>query len=60
MFPSQDVRFKQGNLKAEATPAGDRLETKEEQHFVKAGAIAPPDAPYPLQMGVFCLQLCHL
>ena len=60
VFPAQDVRFKQGKLKAEATPAGDRLETKEEQHFVQAGAIAFQLAPYPLQMGVFCLPFCHL
>ena len=63
VFPAQDVRFKQGTLKvkAEATPAGDRLQTEEqEQHIVQAGAIASPDAPYPLQMGVFCLPLCFM
>ena len=63
VFPAQDVRFKQGKLKveAEATPAGDRLQTEEqEQHIVQAGAIASPDAPYPLQMGVFCLPLCFM
>ena len=63
VFPAQDVRFKQGKLKAdaEATPAGDRLQTEEqEQHIVQAGAVASPDAPYPLQMGVFCLPLCFM
>ena len=63
VFPAQDVRFKQGTLKvsAEATPAGDRLQTEEqEQHIVQAGAIASPDAPYPLRMGVYCLPLCFM
>ena len=62
VFPPQDVRFKQGILKLEeeATPAGDRLRTEEqEQHQVQAGAIASPNAPYPLQMGVMCLPLRH-
>ena len=63
VFPAQDVRFKQGRLKleAEATPSGDRLQIQEEeQHIVQAGAIASPDAQYPLQMGVFCLPLCFM
>ena len=63
VFPAQNVRFKQGKLKleAEATPADDRLETQEEeQHLVQVGAKASPDAPYPLQMGVFCLPLCFM
>ena len=63
VFPAQNVRFKQGKLKleAEATPADDRLETQEEeQHLVQTGAIVSPDAPYPLQMGVFCLPLGYM
>ena len=63
VFPAQDVRFKQGKLKAdaEATPAGDRLQTEEqEEHIVHAGAVASPIAPYPYQMGVFCLPLCFM
>ena len=62
VFPAQDVRFKQGKLKAsnEATPAGDRLQTEEqEEHIVHAGAVASPIAPYPYQMGVMCLPLCY-
>ena len=49
VFPSQDVRLKQGTLKAEATPACGRLKT-EKLHFVVAGVKASPVAPYPLQM----------
>ena len=63
VFPAQDVRFKQGKLKleAEVTPDGDRLQTEEQEpHIVQAGAIASPDAQYPLQMGVFCLPLCFM
>ena len=62
VFPAQDVRFKQGKLKSkdEATPAGDRLQTEEqEEHIVHAGAVASPIAPYPYQMGVMCLPLCY-
>ena len=62
VFPAQDVRFKQGKLKAsnEATPAGNRLQTEEqEEHIVHAGAVASPIAPYPYQMGVMCLPLCY-
>ena len=62
VFPAQDVRFKQGILKLEeeATPAGDRLQTEEQEpHQVQTGAEASPNAPYPLQMGVMCMPLCH-
>ena len=58
VFPAQDVSIKQGTVKPNTTPAGDRLETEEEPHLVQAGAVASAEAPYPLQMGVMCLPLC--
>ena len=59
VFPCQDVRIKQGTVKPNTTPAGDRLVTKEEPHQVQAGVVASIDTPYPLEMGVMCLPLCY-
>ena len=59
VFPAQDVRIKQGTVKPNTTPAGDRLRTEQEPHQVQAGAEASPNAPYPLQIGVMCLPLCY-
>ena len=56
VFPAQDVRIKQGTVKPNTTPAGDRLMSEEEPHLVQAGVVASDEAPYPLQMGVMCFQ----
>ena len=39
VFGSQDVRIKQGTVKPNTTPAGDRLVAKEEPHRVQAGVV---------------------
>ena len=57
-FSSLDVRIKQGTIKPNTTPAGDRQAEKEVK-LVHAGVVATCDTPYPLEMGVMCLPLCH-
>ena len=59
VFGSQDVRIKQGTVKPNTTPAGDRLVAEKEVHQVQAGVVATCDTPYPLEMGVMCLPLCY-
>ena len=58
VFGSLDVRIKQGKIKPNTTPAGDRQAEKEVK-LVHAGVVATCDTPYPLEMGVMCLPLCH-
>ena len=57
-FGSLDVRIKQGKIKPNTTPAGDRQAEKEVK-LVHAGVVATCDTPYPLEMGVMCLPLCY-
>ena len=57
-FRNLDVRIKQGTIKPNTTPAGDRQAEKEVK-LVHAGVVATCDTPYPLEMGVMCLPLCH-
>ena len=57
-FRVLDVRIKQGTVKPNTTPAGDRQAEKEVK-LVHAGVVATCDTPYPLEMGVMCLPLCH-
>ena len=57
-FRNLDVRIKQGTVKPNTTPAGDRQAEKEVK-LVHAGVVATCDTPYPLEMGVMCLPLCH-
>ena len=59
VFGSQDVRIKQGTVKPNTTPAGDRLVAEKEVHRVQAGVVATCDTPYPLEMGLMCLPLCY-
>ena len=58
VFRNQDVRIKQGTIKPNTTPAGDR-QAEKEVHLVQAGVVATCDTPYPLEMGVICLPLCY-
>ena len=54
-WSGQDVRLFQD------TPTGDRLrKLQEEVHQVQAGVLASPVAPLPIEMGVFCIPICHL
>ena len=57
-FRVLDVRIKQGTVKPNTTPAGDRQAEKDVK-LVHAGVVATCDTPYPLEMGVMCLPLCH-
>ena len=57
-FSCLDVRIKQGTIKPNTTPAGDRQAEKDVK-LVHAGVVATCDTPYPLEMGVMCLPLCH-
>ena len=57
-FRVLDVRIKQGTVKPNTTPAGDR-QAEKEVNLVHAGVVATCDTPYPLEMGVMCLPLCH-
>ena len=57
-FSCLDVRIKQGKIKPNTTPAGDRQAEKEVK-LVHAGVVATCDTPYPLEMGVMCLPLCY-
>ena len=57
-FSCLDVRIKQGKIKPNTTPAGDRQAEKDVK-LVHAGVVATCDTPYPLEMGMMCLPLCY-